>query len=1112
MTKFTLKLFILIGLTLQVSLAGNSAAQVKSVKEVNISLNEMNTSLLKVFQEIEKSTDYTFNFSKDKINLSKRVSIGQENASVERILLDLSKEHGLAFKQVNNNISVFRNRGNATQDNIELEILVDVEISGQVTDENGEGLPGASVVVKGTTNGTTTDLDGNYKLTLQEGAFVTISFVGYVTREIEVGKRSTIDVQMVQDASQLEEVVVVGYGTSKKTDLTGSVSNMSSDNIVNKPFTNSEQALSGRIAGVQITSQSGKPGNDGAQIRIRGVGTLNNSNPLILVDGLQSSMSDIPPGDIESITVLKDAAASAIYGARAANGVILVTTKRGKVGDKTNINYNSYVGLQKATNIVEQLDSWDYAELQNESRTNRGLAPFWSAEQIQGFKDGNDPDLYPNTDWIGLLFQTAPIQNHHLSMSGGNEDLQFTLSGGYLSQDGIEIGSEYKRYNFRSNIDSKINSFLKVGVNLYGSRGIEESTFGQPGGDPDATVPKAMRTAIRYSPTIPLYNADGSWGGPKQSRPGERITLGNAVAQASIYDAERISSKFLGKFFGEVTFLKDFKFKSSFGYENNNANGAYFEPTVEFTDGETGVVIRSIGNNTLKETHTFSTLATFENTLNYNKVFNNVHGVKVLLGASQLSYRRDRTVASKQTFPNNDLQEFDAGAENATLSGGASEWAFISYFGRVNYSYDQRYLIEANVRYDGSSRFGASNRYGTFPSFSAGWRLSNESFMSDVALVQDLKLRGSWGQLGNSEIGEYGYTPAIAPGQDYVFGGNVAPGGAPTALANADIKWEVVTMSNIGIDFSLFDYKLSVTADYFNKITNDILVRVPIPQTFGGLSAPFKNAGKVQNKGIELGLSYANSKGEFEYDVYANGTHITNEVVRLADQTIYHTSGKFITKEGEPFYSVFGYQVEGIFQTQQEVDEHATQGPITSLGDLKYKDVDDNGVINADDRTIIGNTVPKFSYGFGGNLRWKGFDFNVHFQGVEGRDMILDSWGRESMSGIQNTVPKWLSRWTPENTNTDIPRLGFSHNHINSEFWMEDASYLRLKNLELGYTLSKELSQRVSIQRLRVYVSSQNLMTFTNYSGFDPELSNPYSRTDEYPVSKIMTIGINLTL
>ncbi|WP_164851302.1 TonB-dependent receptor [Larkinella soli] len=1073
-------------------LTGFSYARPVRAQEVlskKITLSYRNTPIERVLESLEKAADVRFLYSPELIGSDRTVSLEVSREKFSVVLEQLLKPLRLQY-EVSGRTVVLRRaadvlRPGETPSAFPKEGPADRTVDGKVTGENGEALPGVSIQIKGTTRGTSTGADGTFRLTVpDENATLVFSFIGYLPEEVAVGNRSTFNISLKPDIKSLQEIVVVGYGTVKKADLTGAVSTISSKDFQNTITTNVGQALQGRSTGVQVTQNTGRPG-DNPIVRVRGVGTTGNSNPLYVIDGVitDGGIANMNPDDIETMTVLKDAASSAIYGARAANGVVLITTKRGKAG-QSRISFNMYYGTQKAWRLPRMANATEFATLQNEARTNAGLTPYWGRIDTLGV--GNDK--------VAEIFRTAPIQDYHLTLSGGSEKSQYSVSLGYFDQVGIGIGVKYKRYSLNVTSDHQVAKKLRFGNSLSLTRGAETSGVWN----------ETFVNAIRFSPTIPKYMPDGNYG--YGSRPGEQVGYLSSLANAYLFQNDLTRYRVLGNLYGEYQFTPNLKLRATLGVDFLLDNGISFVPTYAF-GGRTNSV------NTLDRTNVISTTWLNENLLSYDKTFGS-HSLSALVGLTQQANRYDNFTAHRESFPNNDIRVLDAGALNDRARGSASEWSIRSFISRVNYNYQEKYLLSANLRVDGSSRFGAGNRYGVFPSFAAAWRVSGEKFMENLKAVSDLKVRASWGQLGNQEIGLYSFTTGLNLSQNYVIGSGqgIAPGAAPTALGNPNIKWETTTMQDIGIDLSLFNNRVSLTTDYFVKNTNEMLVQVPIPGTTGVSTAPFQNVGAVRNSGFELALTYRQSAGDFRYDVSANLTTIKNRVTSLAGLPI--ISGVFKTAEGQPIQSIFGYVQEGVFQTQEEITSHATQLN-AKPGDIKWKDVNKDGVINDLDRDYIGNTIPRISYGFTGNASYKGFDFSLFIQGIQGREVYLDgTGGRRLMDNFDNTTAEYLSRWTGPGTSNRVPRLVWgdpSNNRRVSSFWVRDAGYMRIKNVQLGYTLPKGT---LGVGRIRVYASCQNLLTITPYPWFDPEvgagIDNNFTTLMTYPQPRTILGGLNI--
>lgn len=1002
-------------------------------------------------------------------------------------------------------------------------------ITGTVTDSKGEPLIGATVLVENTNRGTITEVDGSFSISASKGEVLVVSYVAYASAKVSIGDQTNYTIVLQEDATTLEQVVVVGYGEQKKINLTGAVETVTFKEGVNQPVTNSAQLLYGRFSGVQLTQSSGNPGADGSSIVIRGIGTFGNSTPLIVIDNIQyddlAAFNNLAPSDIESITVLKDASASAIYGARGANGVILVTTKRG-AQDVFEISYNNYYGQQEATIVPKFLNASDYALLMNEKFRNENgvnFNPRYTAAQIEAINNGSMPDQFANTDWANEVLQRAPIQNHNLSLSGGNASTTYRFSLGYLGQDAI-IKSKFRteRYNLSFNINSKLNKWLTLNTvtNTFWRRN-EGPTGGQGAFDGDNGIIYSFQ---RTAPTIPLFYSNGEYG----------IVDGAYLnANASFQTTNPLRRGYLGNFKNDQINIShrtglSFRLAENLSFETSgSANVIYsntsdFNPRATLSDWAGNVVVNSLLNN-LNNSTNFNYRLLNENILKYSKKVG-AHTFGVLLGHSVSYFRNDGFSGSLGGFPTDNLEEFNAGGVvDPAVSGGAYEEAYQSFFGRLNYDFQGKYLAEFNLRRDGSSKFGPANRYGTFPSASLGWRVSEEPFIKRLDFVSNLKLRASWGLSGNDRIDNYIYAQTYNPGIDYVLGPDVnVVGVALTSLANPNIRWEQTEQYNIGLDLSLFKAKFDLTADYFSRNSTDILyTNFPIPATLGVASLQAQNAASMINRGVELGLNYRDRIGKLRFSVGGNMTKLLeNQVTGLGDggeETITNTD---IIRIGEPFRAYYGYQAIGIFQSLAEVAEAPRQfgNANTGAGDIRYADLSGpngtpDGIVDAFDRVVIGNPNPDMLVNFNGSVELMGFDLNVLLQGVVGVDRLLMGNGNMPMvDDRSNALEFWLNRWTPENPSTSLPRVGGQNNQQVSTFYIQDASYLRLKNLELGYTLPKNLSNRIGIDRLRIFAGAQNLLTFTKLEHFDPEGARGNQSNRNAPLYKTITFGVNVKI
>ncbi len=981
-----------------------------------------------------------------------------------------------------------------------------ITVSGKVT--NGEtDLANVSVKVPGSRHGTTTDEQGNFKISVAKGQRLVFSYVGYEEQSVTVSEQKELNVTLkLVDANALNEVVVVGYGTKKKVNLTGAVSSISAKELAGRPITNLSSALQGTMAGVTVTVDNGQPGNDQGTIRIRGIGTLGNSDAMVMVDGIVSSMNDINPGDIESVTVLKDAASASIYGSRAANGVILITTKRGRKGGVVT-HYNTDIGKQSMTATPDFIDSWQAATLYNEALVNEGKSPKYSEAEIQKFKDGSDPEHYPNTDWYKLFWTGSGLQqNHSLDISGGSEKMQSYLSMGYLSQNGLVPGSDLDRYTARFRTDLQVSQRIRVNGNIsYSQQQFKEPVSNIHGLDFGQLVATLNQTGRVVPNMINGYYGYSDEGNPIAVLKGGSNNFNKTHHLSAIFDAD-------------IEILKGLHLKPLFGYTASIIEAKSRINDLQYYDPVTGDPSVWEGPNIVASNSSFSDNLTLQTLLQYDKSFGD-HELSVLGGYSQEHNKYDYLFGSRRGYLNNALAELDAGPVTALQNAGnASEYALQSVFGRVNYTFRKKYLLEGNIRDDGSSRFAPGNRWALFPSASVGWRISEEAFFEPMKnIVSDLKIRASWGKLGNQNIGTYPYQATIATGQNYTFGGQTVDGIAPLNGVNANIKWESTTTKDIGLDAVLMSGKITFTGDYFTRNTSDILLSLPVANAFG-LNAPVINAGSVENKGVELAAGYHLRQRDFSFDAEGNISFITNKITSLAGTGPF-PNGSTIQGVGLPINSLYGWVAEGLFQSQEEIDKHASQngmgGPV-GPGDIKYKDLNSDGVIDGKDRQYLGTYFPKITYGLSMSARYKDFDAVLFLQGagdvksfVSGR--ILGSL--YDKDGDPTSI--WLDRWTPTHTDASFPRVWNSNSQNDpgatpSSFWVRNSGYLRLKNVQVGYTLSNGFLAKKGI-KLRIFYTGKDLLTFTKfYKWVDPEspLGGPsYS----YPMVKVNSIGVNLT-
>lgn len=986
------------------------------------------------------------------------------------------------------------------------------KVSGVVTDSAGEPIPGANVVQKGTTNGTVTDLDGKYTLDVPNNATLVVSFIGYTTQEVKVGSQSVLNVSLAEEAIGLNEVVAIGYGYVKKKDLTGAVSTVSADDMVmGGTVSNAAQALQGKTAGVQVSQSSKAPGGT-ISVRVRGSNSISSTNePLYVVDGFPSSEGlNINPNDIESMQILKDASATAIYGARGANGVVLITTKRGKAGENK-ISYSGYMGAQKIDNPFTFINAKDYMNLQNALY-----------QEIEG-QEGNPNGAYTpsqlqsdvDTDWLKETTRVGLVHDHNIQFRGGTEKTKVLTSLGFYQQEGVLKNTDFNRISGRINVDQTINDYIKAGATMYAHR--EQSNYQMYSGS--IVNSNVLLSIMDYDPTVKPYNEDGSYG----RVPGGRGD--NPLANLLERKNDMTNDKFNGTAFLEVHPFEGFTAKATAGVELlNNFKGTYLPKSTYQGEIEGGVAT----------TYDFrATRQVFEGILNYMKTFNNMHDLNVMLGYSYEKYNSEYRQTEAKGF-STDLFQWNnlSAASTKDIMSNKTENILASFFGRVNYTFKDKYLATVTVRRDGSSRFGVNNHWGTFPSGSLAWRASEEDFIKNLNLFSNLKVRAGYGVTGNERIGDYASYALISTNRITLDGSSNKPGTHlnQSSPENASLKWETTSQYNVGVDMGFFDNRLSVTLDGYWKKTEDLLLKVSLPY-YTGFTSGQRNIGAIQNRGFEIDITSHNLTGDFTWDTKFNLAVNRNKVLDLGSSTdIYITSSKpmgtvseeayAVVREGESLGSLFGYKYIGVLQ---EGETYAPQ-PNSKPGDPKFEDVNKDGKIDSDDRTIIGNANPDVIFGLTNNFAWKGFDLSIFFQGSIGNDLL----NMTRMNLEWKRTPDALNRWTPTNTNTDIPRNGFYYSqyggYINDHF-IEDASFLCLKNLTLGYTIPF----KKVVSSCRVYFSAENLFTITGYSGWDPEVDTKANEATQsggsqqtanagagldfnaYPSTRTYTVGLNIT-
>lgn len=976
-------------------------------------------------------------------------------------------------------------------------------INGKVVDLNGEALMGVTIKLKGTTTGTITDYNGFFKIMAEvKNPTLLFSYMGYQTLEIIPDKFSNLKITMTEDSRKLDELVVVGYGTQRKKDLTGSVSVIKTDEINSIPVPSISDAMQGRAAGVQVIT-TGAPGAD-ATFRIRGTGTINNSNPLIVIDGvpMTGGLNQLNMDDVESLQVLKDASATAIYGSRGANGVVIITTKKGQnlsEGD-SKINFKYSYGVQQATHMIDMLNAEQFASLHNEMLVNGGQTP------NPAFAD--PASLGTGTNWLDALFQKAPMENYSLSYSGNTGKTNYYVSGNYLNQKGIVKSTGFERFTFQINTDSKINNWLKFGNNLTLNHDVK------PSGS------YSIQSAMLSLPTQPIYHEDGTFTGPV----GIPLYAGdilNPIATANTVKNNTSGYNLMGSVYAEIELLKNLKFKTSYGLQANFWDSRTWSPKYAWDS-------KVESNSYLFQQYNKSITWLFDNILSYDFVKGN-HRLGMMTGTSAQENTFSYINASVKNFPSEQTQELANGTDQKTMGGSGNSWSLFSIMGRINYSYADKYMITTTLRRDGSSRFGSGNKFGWFPSASVAWRVSEEDFLKDAEILNNLKLRAGYGVTGNQEIGNYSFASSLNT-YVYNFNNQVVSAIIPTVMPNPFVQWEQQKQGNVGVDATILDQRIDISLEAYLKATDKMLVPmvVPVSTGYSDIYVPSINAGNMENKGLELTVSTRNLTGNLKWNTDFNVSYNQNKVVSIND-TIPMATGSIglnanlaLLKAGLPVNEFYGFVTDGIFQTPEEVYNHASQVPgnnpatSTAPGDIRFKDLNNDGVINDLDRAYLGSPSPTFIFAMNNSFSCKGFDLSIFFQGVAGNKIInANRFWSEAMSVSQNQTVQTLNRWTGEGTSNSMPRAVFNDPNKNtrpSDRYVEDGSYVRLKNLTLGYTMPKALTNKIGIDGLRIYVSGQNLYTITKYTGFDPEVGTNGIDNNVYPVTKVYSLGVNLDI
>lgn len=1107
-----------------------------------VTIAKKNASLEQIFELLQQQTGYSFLFNSHILAKAHKVSIRVTNAPVEEVLKQCFHNQPFTYV-IHDRTIVIKEKEDKETTETDPGPPPPQHVSGTVRDADNHPIEGAAISIKKLSIGTTTDKDGKFDFAVPEGTYeIEISFVGYksVQKTVTIGTAPVtgIDITLTQEATGLADVVVVGYGTQKKRDVTGTISTVKGDDIQNLPVSNPAAAIQGRASGVDIVRDDGSPGSVPA-IRIRGTGTLNNSDPLVVIDGVPAGgLNDVNPNDIASIEILKDASASAIYGSRAANGVVLITTKKGNFGEKLKTSANLYTGTNKPVKFLDMLTAPDLVKLKTEAYTNDGLTvpTVWS-------------DSYyttQRTDWQRALMKTGHVNNADVAVRGGNTNSNYSFSGNYYDEKGMIVNSYFRRYSFRINSEHKIGSRIRVGENVMYS-------------NTDGSAPNTRSTqtglvwsAIRFNPAIPVINPDGSWGTSQADN--QLGDINNPVATANEIDKYNRYDRILANGFAELEIVKGLKLRANYGFDQSV--GDYYEFD-NATPGQTrGPSVSSLQRSSSK---TRSYLE--EYFLTYNNVFANVHNVTLTAGYSAQTFSGSFFGASRTGFSDTSVDQrvLDLGSSSAqsNYGGNNASAGLQSYFVRANYAFKSKYLLTFTMRADGSSKFAPGKRWGYFPAFSAGWRVSDEKFFRDhVKAINSLKITGGWGQLGNQNIGDFQYLSTIGygggggtggGGYGYALGtGTVYQNGAyVTGLANPNVTWERAVMTNIGVDLTALQNRLSATITYFNKNTSDMLVPYQLVETFGAqrnlpddpgnVTLPNQNLGKLNNHGVEIDLSYQDKAGRLQYSVGVDASFLRNKVTRLYGNSTYIASTPYgrentdmaRTYEGEPLASFFGFRTAGLYQNQKDIDNdpYITNDPNKSNiqpGDVRFVDINNDGVIDDNDRVYLGDPNPRFVYGLHGTANYRNFDISVNFVGAAGYKL----YNADRLSGLDATqVFNWyadqLSRWHGEGTSNSVPRLSIANlnnNYRSSDMWIQNGAYLSLKSIALGYTFQGNRYHigDFTLPEIRVYVSSYNVFMITKYTGYTPELGyttgNLQRGVDvaQYPATRNVTFGATL--
>lgn len=1079
-----------------------------NVSAQKVTLSYKNVSFEKVLNSIKQQTGLALVFSEQIVDVNRKVSIKLTSVEVEDALKQLLAGTNVDFEIKNNKLYLVAKKI------VEPKTSPDQskKITGLVTDEKGDPIIGASVVLKGSNIRTITNMNGEFSFEAPDQSEILISYIGYKQTALKVNKANNYQVVLDEDSKSLDEVVVVGYGTQKKINLTGSVQSINSDDILRRSVSTGSATLQGIVPGLTAIQASGQPGADNASIKIRGLGSLNSStSPLILIDGVEGNMDRIDLNSVESITVLKDAASASIYGSRASNGVILVTTKRGSEG-KTKLAFDGYFGYNKPTTLPTPTSAIEYMQAVDAARSNANQDPLYT-QTIEVYKNGGADNInYYDTDWRKEVIKDhALIQNNSLSISGGNEMTRLFASAGYYAQNGLIDNNNFTRTSLRVNTDTKVNKWMKLGVDI----GIRQSTAKSPVMDTPANI---IGKALTMTPLMSGINADGTWGYGINGTNPIAMAQSGCVSKSEAPEYTTRATVSIDPFSG-LNIFGAYSWKCS-----ESETSAFVEPYTVYENGVSKGEFPTTGSSGSEQRSTsvnkqYNLQGTYEK--NFHKNY-----IKALLGFQSEELNYNYLIAGRKNYYYEGYHELVNGdISTATNSSAKYGWSMLSYFFRVNYAFNDRYLLEANGRYDGTSRFKKEHRWGFFPSVSAGWRISEESFFEPVKdVMSNLKLRASYGELGNQAIsGYYPYASSVGSSASYGywFDKELSSGVAQIQLANEAITWEKSKQINVGVDAGFYNNRLNATFDYYRKDITNMLQQFPVP-LFVGVTAPWENAGSMRNNGWEFSLSWQDRIGNVNYNIKGNLSDVKNKVIDLYGKE--YVGSTTITKEGEQYGSWYGYIADGYFQTQEEINSSPVYGGNPNNvkpGYIKYKDISGpDGVpdekINDYDRTILGNPTPRYEFGLTLGGDWKGLDFSFFFQGVGKKDVYYSGAGARALSGNYTIYKYQLDYWTEDNPNAKFPILledpnGTNPNNMISSFWVKSGAYCRLKNIVMGYTLPKKLVRKAALSKVRIYANAQNLLTIKNdfYKGFDPENSIG-SGASCYPLNKTLIFGLSV--